>query len=81
MIHHKNSRPNAYEKVQATRKKEAGVKKQPIIYSCTQEKIMFRVEIVILGILFNQVKIDGMTEKKARRDEGNDADGVQMRGR
>lgn len=42
---------------------------------------MFRVEIVIGGILFNQVKIDGMTEKKTRRDEGNDADGVQIRGR
>lgn len=61
-----NSRPNAYEKVQATRKKEAGVKKQPIIYSRTQEKIMFRVEIVIWGILFNQVKIDGMTERRKR---------------
>jgi hypothetical protein len=53
-----------HKKVQATRKKEAGIKKQPIIYGRSQEKIMFRVEIVVPSILFNQVEIDGVTVKK-----------------
>ena len=57
-----------YEKVQSTREKETSVKKQPIIYGCSQKEIMLRVKIVISGVLFNQVKIDGMTA--IRRKQG-----------
>lgn len=66
MIHQKYQMM-AHKKVQATRKKEASVEKEPIIYGRSQKEIVLRVEIVILGVLFNQVKIDGMTEKKGNR--------------
>lgn len=60
---------NAHEKVQTTRKEETSVKKEPIIYGRTQKEIVFWIKIVISSVLFNQVKIDGMTEKGEKGDD------------
>lgn len=66
MIHHNFYTMRTHKKVQTTRKKEAGIKKQTIIYGRSQERIMFRVKKIILSILFNQVEIDGVTETERK---------------
>lgn len=55
---------SAYEKIEAPWKKKASVEKQPIINSRPQEDVVLRIQIVGYSILFNQVKIDGVTGGK-----------------
>lgn len=53
----------AYKKVQPAREKKSSVEEQAIVNGCSQQKVVLRVEVIILSILLNQIKIDRMTGK------------------